>query len=1056
MVAEAYRIKLAHLFDPYIATHNPNITPLPHQIKAVYQDMMDKQPLRYILADDPGAGKTVMAGLFIKELMIRSDVKRCLIVVPGSLNGQWREELEEKFQLNFEYLELESQDPFKKDLLICRMDRVARNKELVNMLKASKKWDLVIVDEAHKMSANHYGQELKKTKRYRLGEILSACTRHFLLMTATPHNGKEESFSLFLSLLDYERFFPHKNIRFKDNDYSDVMRKMIKEGLLDFQGKKIFPKRDSSTLKYNLSDEEMDLYNKVTEYVRNEMNKADRVGGSRKNTVGFALTILQRRLASSPAAIFSSLERRIEKLKNKLKDQQSLSHSSEELSKKIEDSDEDDRSEKENKEIEEKAHQETASNSRTELETEISILKQLAKESKSLLDSGQDVKCNRLFDYLENRNNKEQKMVIFTENKDTLEYLEKKLIKSFGSQSVVCIYGSILRRERLDRLRRFKNNKETFILLGTDAIGEGVNLQFANLVLNYDIPWNPNRIEQRFGRVHRIGQKKMCHLFNFVADGTREGLVFDRLLEKIDRIKQDLGNDKIYDILGEVFSEKSLTKIIMKSVLKEQILESKEDANKSIEKKLNTEDILKILKDNSLVKGEPMRQAEALEVKQEMDRARTKKLQPYFVSAFFEEAVKFFEGKISRIKGQNELLNIQKTPEEIIQQAHSTGDSISERYDKVSFDIKKDLDESEINFIQLGHPLIDSTVELVLKEQEKVLKEGATFIDPNDFGDQLKVMMMLKHTVKQSTSNKPLSQKIMFVNIYKNKEPSINTDAPYIDFKPIDKKDKRLFDLIKQIKKDKWIKNIDKIAYEGALQEADKHYEQVKERQHKYLDKVIKVIKQRLSDVENFFSTQLSKEKDPLKQNKLKEAQKEIEERKKKRLEDLNHEKYIEHSSPIIIGRALIIPQGYIQKNRVKNKKIYSNLIKNKKRIEELSMEFVLNYETRENHQPKDVSRENHGWDIESFDKNNDLHLIKVKGIADDEKKITITRNEILKVLNYEHFTMFVVKVKDDKIKSVYFLNNSSLRSLLKDPGIADSPKPLNMKKVIELAERIH
>jgi len=327
LVAEAYRIHLAHLFDPVLAVHTSLIEPLPHQITGVYGDMLPRQPLRFLLADDPGAGKTIMAGLLIKELVVRGDVQRCLICVPGNLATQWQDELWFKFQLHFEILTREtfetavSGNPFlEKDRVIIRLDQVARDEGLQEKLRRTD-WDLAVVDEAHKMSAHFWGGELEETKRYKLGRLLSAVARHFLLITATPHNGKEEDFQLFLALIDQDRFEGRFREGVHEVDVSDIMRRMIKEDLRRFDGRPLFPERRAYTISYPLSPPEAGLYDAVTDYVRTEFNRADQLlDDKRKGTVGFALTILQRRLASSPEAIYQSLKRRRERLEKRLQE----------------------------------------------------------------------------------------------------------------------------------------------------------------------------------------------------------------------------------------------------------------------------------------------------------------------------------------------------------------------------------------------------------------------------------------------------------------------------------------------------------------------------------------------------------------------------------------------------------------------------------------------------------------------------------------------------------------------------------------------------------------
>jgi SNF2 family DNA or RNA helicase len=329
LVSEAHRIRLAHLFDPVLAVHTSLVDPLPHQITAVYEAMLPRQPLRFLLADDPGAGKTIMAGLLIKELITRGDLRRCLIVCPGSLAEQWQDELQRRFHLPFEILSNDKWEAarsgnwfLENDLAIARLDKLSRNEEVQQKLSASVcRYDLVVCDEAHKLSATFFGGEVKYTKRYRLGQLLSGLTRHFLRMTATPHNGKEEDFQLFLALLDGDRF----EGKFRDGvhqvEVSDLMRRMVKENLLKFDGRPLFPERIAYTVPYKLSDDEARLYREVTEYVREEFNRAEVLhNDKRAGIVGFALTILQRRLASSPEAIYQSLRRRRERLESRLRE----------------------------------------------------------------------------------------------------------------------------------------------------------------------------------------------------------------------------------------------------------------------------------------------------------------------------------------------------------------------------------------------------------------------------------------------------------------------------------------------------------------------------------------------------------------------------------------------------------------------------------------------------------------------------------------------------------------------------------------------------------------
>jgi len=400
LVAEAQRITLAELFDPMLAVATSDVRPLPHQIRAVYGELLPRTPLRFLLADDPGAGKTIMAGLYIKELLLRDDVRQCLIVAPGGLVEQWQDELFLKFGLRFDLLTnqlIDSQvnlNVFETNpLLIARMDQLSRNEQLQAQLKETE-WDLIVVDEAHRMGAHFFGGKLEKTKRFQLGELLGEITRHLLLMTATPHSGKQEDFQLFLTLLDRDRF-EGKNK--KTADTGGIMRRMIKEDLLTFEGKKLFPERIAETVPYELTALEYDLYEDVTHYVREGMNRADKIGGKRKNTVGFALTVLQRRLASSPEAIYKSLVRRTERLERKKQEILNGTFQESETTVDLSEIDDDEYNAEEIEEIEEELlDAATAAQTVEELDAELIELADLVKTARLVRDAGTDRKWTEL------------------------------------------------------------------------------------------------------------------------------------------------------------------------------------------------------------------------------------------------------------------------------------------------------------------------------------------------------------------------------------------------------------------------------------------------------------------------------------------------------------------------------------------------------------------------------------------------------------------------------------------------------------------------------------
>ena len=652
LASEAYRINLAHIFDPYLAVHTSSIEPLPHQISAVYQEMLPKLPLRYILADDPGAGKTIMTGLLIKELIIRGDLKRCLIVSPGSLSEQWQDELYSKFHLKFDILtndRIESAvggNVFaESNFLIARLDKLARNESLQEKLKITD-WDLVVIDEAHKMSATVWGGEINYTARFKLGRMLSELTRHMLLLTATPHNGKNQDFQLFLSLIDQDRFEGVTRSSNQSIDTADIMRRLVKEELLKFDGTPLFPERRAYTVNYDLSPQEAELYRAVTDYVQEEFNRAERLDESHRSTVGFALTILQRRLASSPEAIYQSLHRRKERLEHRLAEERIGRHDEDIVSATSQNEyDEDDMPSEEMEEEEERvADQASASTTIKELEAEIATLRKLETLAGEVRTSGKDKKWEELSLLLQDnecmysQDGQREKLIIFTEHRDTLRYLSDKIRSLLGDDNcVVTIHGGMTRDERRKVEALFKQDKDVRILIATDAAGEGINLQRAHLMVNYDLPWNPNRLEQRFGRIHRIGQTEVCHLWNLVSKETREGAVFQRLFEKLEEEREALGG-KVFDILGKImFDNRPLRELLIEAIRYGNDPEVRKKLQQSVDNSIDIEKIRKLIDENALTE-DTMDVGKVMAIRAEMERIEAHKLQPHFIESFFIEA----------------------------------------------------------------------------------------------------------------------------------------------------------------------------------------------------------------------------------------------------------------------------------------------------------------------------------------------------------------------------------------------------------------------------------
>ena len=1056
LAAEAQRIQLAHLFDPLMAIHTSNVDPLPHQITAVYESMLPKQPLRYVLADDPGAGKTIMAGLLIRELMIRGDLKRCLIVTPGSLCEQWQEELIQKFGVIFEIFSrdmVESShagNPFEeKDLLIARIDQLSRAEDLQEKIKNTD-WDLIVVDEAHKMAASWNGSTLKKTKRYVLGELLGQITRHYLLMTATPHNGKEEDFQQFMALIDSDRFYGKYRDGVHQVDTTDLMRRMVKEDLLKFDGTRLFPERRAYTVNYQLSGLEAALYERVTDYVRNEMNRADKIAGKRKSTVGFALTILQRRLASSPEAIYQSLKRRTAKLERMLEEVKLLKRGLSEISKydgmSPEDYDDfyEDTPDGELEEVEDEILDEaTAAQTADELAAEIIILGGLVEHAKEVVGAGADTKWLELSSLLrENEqmfdsNGSRRKILIFTEHKDTLNYLTDKISSMLGNpNAVVTIHGGVKREERRKRQGLFTHDKEVVVMVATDAAGEGINLQRANLMVNYDLPWNPNRMEQRFGRIHRIGQMEVCHLWNLLAGETREGDVFQRLFHKLEVVRATLGG-KVFDVLGQVFEEHSLKDLLMDAIRYGEQPEVKARLHEVVEGVLDQDHLKEIMERNALA-TDHMDISRVYKIKEDMERAEALKLQPFFIKSFFEEAFKRQGGDLKkREPGRFEINHVPaaiRSRDRVI----GTGQPVLSKYQRICFEKDKIRIEGKqeiASMIAPGHPVMDSIIDLTLEQERELLKQGAILVDQTDEGTEPHLMFIVNHAIRDAGKAKDgtqriISQRMQFLMINEHGEVRIGGHAPYLDFEEIAADE---FTQVKYILDEPWLKqDMDKLVIAHAVQDlVPEHISEVKQRREEKVDKTLNAVNERLIKEINHWThryQQLKVQADAGKQPKMqpenaRRRAEELTSRLKQRKEELEIQRHVTSSTPLVIGGALIIPQGLLNKHSGKEIPMWAVDANARKRVEIAAMNAVMDAERSLGFEPSDVSAQKLGWDIQSRAGDGDVRFIEVKGRAKGAPTVTVTKNEILASFNQpERFVLAIVLVDGDHVDGPYYL----------------------------------
>jgi superfamily II DNA or RNA helicase len=1052
LASEAYRIRLAYLFDPYLAVSASQIEALPHQITAVYGEMLTRQPLRFLLADDPGAGKTIMAGLLIKELLIRGDLERCLIVAPGALVEQWQEELIDKFGLAFELLtrdQIEASitgNPFlERSRLIVRLDMAARSDELRAKLEAAPDWDLIVCDEAHRMAASYFGGEVKETQRYKLGKLLGTRTRNLLLMSATPHNGKEADFQLFMGLLDADRFEGRFREGVHKADVSDMMRRLTKEELFRFDGTKLFPERRAYTASYALSPAETDLYQSVTSYVREEMNRADRTGDDkRRMNVGFALQILQRRLASSPAAIHRSLERRRKRLEERLREEKLMRQGKTgpltqgSVIPTFDPDDVDDVPGAEAEAAEDQIlDQATAAQTLVELEAEIAILKDLEVRALRLKLSGQDAKWRELESILDHPimhdpvTGSRRKILIFTEPRDTLDYLNQKIGSRLGDPaSIVVVHGGLAREARRAAIAAFNSDPVVRVMIANDAAGEGVNLQRgAHLMVNYDLPWNPNRLEQRFGRIHRIGQTEVCHLWNLCAANTREGEVYRRLLEKLEEAREALGG-KVYDVLGELFEGHALRDLLVEAIRYGDRPEKKAELLKKVDGAVDVDAIEKLVAERKLT-SEGMDPHTVSEIREQMERAQARRLQPHFISAFFREAFTMLGGRIAeREKGRFEILrvpSILKERDRLI----GRSDPVLDRYARITFEKSLIAGQPQAELVAPGHPILDAEVDVILERFQPLLQQGGVLVDETDSTAEPRLLVYLEHAIRDGQTAKSgeprvISQRLQFIFLKEDGSAFDGGPAPYLDCRPITADERAVVgDAITA----PWLcAGVEDRALGFAIaQLVPAHLAEVKQRRLIEINKIEREVRARLTREINYWDARAArlreeeragKEQRINAQNAEATAQRLVE-RLHKRQAELDRERQISALPPILRGAALIIPKGLLTARAPtaetgKESGFEEDPIA-RAEIERLAMEAVMAAERRLGNIPRDVSAENKGYDIESRDpKAGHLRFIEVKGRHADGRDVIVTKNELLASLNApETYILALVRVEN-------------------------------------------
>lgn len=995
---QAHSLGIAHEFDPYFGLSISRVEPLPHQLEAVYEHLLKSPIVRFLLADDAGAGKTIMAGLLLRELKLRGLVERALVVCPANLAFQWQRELSEKFDEQFLILSgnaLRAQyglnQWLKQKQVITSLDLAKRDDILPGLRQAH--WDLVIIDEAHRMSAP---DEKHKSKRYKLGELLRDSADHILLLTATPHKGDPKNFTLFLQLLDQDAYADVESIQeaIKKRKAPFYLRR-TKEAMVYFPERQedgswttrqVFTKRIPSTANFEIDGPEFELYNKITWFVKRHSRRAAKEDNNpQARAVGFLMSLYQRRLASSTQAMRRSLENRIKRLEKGLNETQPAQpvlptwEEWEEL---------DEFEDAEREKLEGSLEAITLAGNPEQVRKEITELQTLAQEAKRVEEEGGEAKLKCLRTIMQREgffDQSDQRLLIFTEFRDTLNYLEKNL-KGWGF-SVNCIHGGMKpgsRDEPGSRLYVEQQFREgaVQVLVATEAAGEGINLQCCHILFNYDIPWNPNRLEQRMGRIHRYGQRRDCLIFNFVATNTVEGRVLQRLLSKLQEIRNALDDDAVFNVIGEVLPSAQIERVLRDyyagklgdADLEEQLLKNmdegrfREICQTALEglasKKLNL---------NMLIE----RRAQAQE----------RRVVPETIARFIEECAGDAELELKPVNALAHTFDVGRTPR-VLKQYEREPDwkfpELTTRYPRLSTD-RHTAEKHSLEWVTPGHPLFEALRRRSLDLSQDVFFRGACF---HSLIHEASARLDFYQARAVDGRGLVIHERLFAMELTDNGAPILRgpdilgnltpTDAPP-SLPPIASlpeetawlNEQALKPFIDEVRTERrreveLIANHVEIALTEVLQRIDGEIGKVNEEKERGV-----------AGAEGRFAQADARHAEVL-------------DRRARRREELERQKHITLQGVERLASVLILPHPERESPEVRG-------LRPNPETEMIAMRVVMEYEQAQGRQISDVHKENLGYDITSLDpESGDLRLIEIKGLAaaTDNSNILLTPNE--------------------------------------------------------------
>lgn len=1017
LFAEAERIFSAYQFDPLFAVNCSIVDPLPHQVEAVYKYLLPLPNIRFLLADDTGAGKTIMTGLLIKELMTRNLVERVLIVTPGGLTRQWQEdEMSLKFNIPFKLVNRAAfaADPiiFQNSNRIVTSIDFLRGEDVLNVVR-SLRWDLVVVDEAHKLSAFDYGDRKYKSKRYEAIQALSQTCEHLLLLTATPHRGRRDTFRNLLQLLDEDIFATDTLVTERvrelgENGINKFFIRRLKEDMRDWQGQPLFKERFTKTILYRLTAAEKELYDGVTAYLSQQRERVE--DGQKRNIhVNLALMVMQRRLTSSIYAIKRTLWHRHQALQGLLTEltnnpnlwgqRQRLDPAMASLGlDTIDDYDELDDREREGLENiladPRKFEMFTTAKSPAEIRDEARQVKTLFDKAEALYNSEQEeqkfVKLRELL-ASEGVRDKQEKLVIFTEHKDTLDYLEKRLQNN--GYRVVTIHGGKAVDER--RAAQFDFARDAQILIATDAAGEGINLQFCRLLINWDIPWNPNRLEQRMGRIHRYGQQQNVMVFNLVAQNTREGSVLERLLLKLDEIREQMGDDRVYDVISDVFENVGLDDII------NSVFNGKETTfNEAIQQQLNPTVIRqRIDEQRNQLAYSGVNYREARQLKEESDE---KRLQPVYIRQFFEKAFAYIGGVLT--EDRPDVFKMTVLPDQLATLLRTDYDLLINPaefhlcFDKGVF-LERQRQVGNLTktvYINPGNAIFDALVKLIQHQCRPDALKGALLVSPEDHAPFTAFLVQSQITYHrragmQATATQVADERLVLVCETEDGSLSVTSAAKLLDLMP-----PALF--TKPIEPPARVDTEAVIDWsfvnitEPQLTDTDARIQQDAQQRRVYLETAFTgLIIQLTAEISELQGKLLLGDGRVLDKINRKQGRiHQLLDRKKQRLNDLDGLANLTLKEPQVLGCAYVVPLTQLEFTG------HFGMSRDDE-AEQIAMNTAMTFEQNQGRVPTDVSADNVGYDIRSIDSDGLKHYIEVKGRSVDGA-VMLSDNEMFRL----------------------------------------------------------